>query len=155
VLSIFVSLAVKRLRPTIRVAHWCYDLYPEAATAEGILQEQSIVVRLLKRVLREAYRSCDLVADLGSCMRTRLEAYGHSCRKLTLVPWALSEPESILPPDRDVRQALFGDAALTLLYSGNFGRAHSCEEFLQLARSLCDQSIHFCFGVRGNRIQEL
>src|SRR5690348_17334898 len=32
VLSVLVSLFVKRLRPTIRVVHWCYDLYPEAAT---------------------------------------------------------------------------------------------------------------------------
>jgi colanic acid biosynthesis glycosyl transferase WcaI len=155
VLSILVSLAVKRLRPTVRVAHWCYDLYPEAATAEGIFQENSLIVRLLKRVLRAAYRSCDLVADLGSCMRTRLEAYGHLCRKVTLVPWALSEPERVLPPDRAMRRQLFGNAAVALLYSGNFGRAHSCDEFLQLARCLRGQSIHFCFGVRGNRVKEL
>jgi colanic acid biosynthesis glycosyl transferase WcaI len=155
VLSIFVSLVIKRLRPAIRVAHWCYDLYPEAATAEGILREQSVFVRLLERALRQAYRSCDLVADLGSCMRMRLERYGHRCRKLTLVPWALSEPETILSSDSGPRQELFGDAALGLLYSGNFGRAHSCEEFLELARSLRDHSIQFCFGVRGNRVREL
>jgi glycosyltransferase involved in cell wall biosynthesis len=155
VLSILVSLSVKRLRPTIRLVHWCYDLYPEAATAEGILGERSFLVRLLKRLLRKAYRDCDLVVDLGSCMRTRLEAYEHDSRKVTLVPWALSEPKDVLCPDRAVREQLFGNAALGLLYSGNFGRAHSYEEFLELARLLRDENIRFCFGVRGNRASEL
>jgi glycosyltransferase involved in cell wall biosynthesis len=155
VLSVLVSLAVKRFRPAVRVVHWCYDLYPEAATAEGILSEESLAVRSLKRLLREAYRTCDLVVDLGSCMRTRLEAYEHGCRKATLVPWALSEPPDILRPDHGVRAELFGNAALGLLYSGNFGRAHCYEEFLELARLLRDEKIRFCFGVRGNRASEL
>src|SRR5947209_4268399 len=58
VLSVLVSWAVKRLRPGVRVVHWCYDLYPEAATAEGILHERSLLVRLLKRMLRQAYGTC-------------------------------------------------------------------------------------------------
>jgi colanic acid biosynthesis glycosyl transferase WcaI len=155
VLSVLVSWVVKRFRPAIRIAHWCYDLYPEAATAEGILRENSLLVRLLKRALRQAYRACDLVADLGSCMRTRLETYGHSCRKVTLVPWALSEPKVVLAPGRETRKQLFGEAAIGVLYSGNFGRAHSYEELLELARLLQDVSIRFCFGVRGNRVEEL
>jgi colanic acid biosynthesis glycosyl transferase WcaI len=155
VLSVLVSWAVKRFRPAIRVAHWCYDLYPEAASAEGILRETSLPVLLLKRLLRAAYGACDLVADLGSCMRTRLEAYGHHCRKVTLVPWALSEPQNVLAPDNQTRAQLFGKAAIGLLYSGNFGRAHSYEEILDLARLLRGESVHFCFGVRGNRVEEL
>jgi glycosyltransferase involved in cell wall biosynthesis len=155
VLSVLVAWLVKRLCPTVRLVHWCYDLYPEAATAEGILQEKALFVRWIKRVLREAYGACDLVADLGSCMRTRLETYEHRCRQITLVPWALSEPEEVLRPDRALRQQLFGNAALGLLYSGNFGRAHSYWEFLELARLLRGEKIHFCFGVRGNRAREL
>src|SRR5438132_7830960 len=88
-------------------------------------------------------------------MRTRWETYVHSCRKVTLVPWALSEPEDVLPPDRETRSQLFGQSAIGVLYSGNFGRAHSYEELLQLARLLRGESIHFCFGVRGNRVDEL
>jgi hypothetical protein len=114
VLSVLVGWVVKRLRSTTRVVHWCFDLYPEAATAEGILQENAWSVRLLKQVLRVAYGACDLVADLGGCMRTRLEVYGHTCRKVTLVPWALSEPEDVLPSDPGTRQQLFGKAAIFL-----------------------------------------
>jgi glycosyltransferase involved in cell wall biosynthesis len=42
-----------------------------------------------------------------------------------------------------------------LLYSGNFGRAHSFTEFLELARRLRGDGVHFSFGIRGNRAEEL
>src|SRR5262249_23179650 len=59
VLSVLVSRAIKWFCPRVRVAHWCYDLYPEAATAEGLLRENSLLVRILKRALCKAYRACD------------------------------------------------------------------------------------------------
>src|SRR5262249_23018731 len=99
--------------------------------------------------------ACDLIADLGVCMRIRLKAYNPPGRKVTLVPWALVEPAEVERPDPDVRRDLFGDRPLGLLYSGNFGRAHSYAEFLNLARRLRGDGVHFCFGVRGNRADEL
>src|SRR5262249_23919267 len=72
-----------------------------------------------------------------------------------LVPWAIAEPEAVQAPDPAVRKQLFGDARLAVLYAGNFGRAHSYEEFLELARALRGSQGHFCFAVRGNRALEL
>lgn len=155
VLSVLVAWVVKRLRPSVQVVHWCYDLYPEAAVAEGMLRENSFAVRLLKRLTASSYRSCSLIADLGACMRQLLEQYQTPARQGTLVPWALSEPAEVLAPDQNARRDLFGEAALGLLYSGNFGRAHSYKEFLELARRLRGEPIHFCFGVRGNQAAEL
>jgi glycosyltransferase involved in cell wall biosynthesis len=153
--SVLVARVVRMFRPSIRIVHWCYDLHPEASVAEGTLSEKSIAVRLVRRLLRSAYRSCDLVADLGGCMRALLNRYGHTCRKVTLVPWALAEPPEALVADADTRKDLFGEASLGLLYSGNFGRAHGYEEFLELARQLRGESIQFCFAVRGNQVDEL
>jgi glycosyltransferase involved in cell wall biosynthesis len=155
VLSVLTALAARKLRPDIRIAHWCFDLYPEGPIAEGMIREDGWLTRTLRRLLRAAYSSCHLVADLGCCMRQRLAPYGHTCRKVTLVPWALAEPEQVEPPDPATRRELFGDGALGLLYSGNFGRAHSCTEFLDVARCLRGSGVQFCFGVRGNRAEEL
>jgi glycosyltransferase involved in cell wall biosynthesis len=155
ILSVLVALVVRKLRPRIRLAHWCFDLYPEAGIAEGQVDEHGWLARALRRLLRAAYASCDLVADLGGCMRARLEPYGHRARKVTLVPWALVEPEDVERPEPSVRRELFAGAPLGLLYSGNFGRAHSFHEFLALARRLRGTGAHFCFGVRGNRADEL
>jgi glycosyltransferase involved in cell wall biosynthesis len=155
VLSVLTALVVRKLRPQIRIAHWCFDLYPESPIAEGMIQENGWPARGLRRLLGAAYASCDLVADLGDCMRARLERYGHESRKVTLVPWALAEPNAVEPADPETRFKLFGASPLGLLYSGNFGRAHSFREFLDLARRLEGSGAHFCFGVRGNREKEL
>jgi hypothetical protein len=155
ILSVLAAPVVRRLLPHTRIAHWCFDLYPEGPIADGMLQADGWPARLLRGLLRRAYGSCDLVADLGGCMRERLAAYGHASRKVTLVPWALSEPAEVERPDPATRCDLFGDSPLGLLYSGNFGRAHSYAEFLGLARRLRGSGAHFCFGVRGNRAEEL
>jgi glycosyltransferase involved in cell wall biosynthesis len=130
-------------------------LYPEAPVADHLLRSESAFVRFLRGLLRRAYAACDLIADLGPCMRARLSDYGHRARTVTLAPWALSEPAANNRPDPNVRAKLFGDARLAILYSGNFGRAHSYADLLTLARRLRDGGVHFCFAVRGNRADEL
>jgi glycosyltransferase involved in cell wall biosynthesis len=155
IMSVLVAAVVKLLRPRIRIAHWVFDLYPEAAIVDNLLREKGWLVRLLRRLLRHAYGSCDLIADLGPCMGERLALYGAPCRRKTLVPWAIVEPEAVQAPDPRIRAQLFGDARLAVLYAGNFGRAHDYEEFLELARTVRGSGIHFCFAVRGNRVQEL
>jgi glycosyltransferase involved in cell wall biosynthesis len=155
VLSVLTAKVVKALCGRVRVAHWAFDLYPEAPVADHLLRAESTFVRFLRRLLRRAYAACDLIADLGPCMRARLSDYGHRARTVTLVPWALSEPATTERPDPNVRAKLFGDARLGILYSGNFGRAHSYSDVLALARQLRKSGVHFCFAVRGNRADEL
>jgi glycosyltransferase involved in cell wall biosynthesis len=67
----------------------------------------------------------------------------------------LVEPDDDVQPNPQIRNELFGSAQLGLLYSGTFGRAHSYEEMLALARELRYDSITFCFAGRGNRADQL
>ena len=85
------------------------------------------------------------LVDLGSCMRSRLDEYGPTCRKTTLIPWALAEPAEVERPDPATRHELFGDNPLGLLYSGNFGRAHSYADLFGLARRLARHGHPICF----------
>jgi putative colanic acid biosynthesis glycosyltransferase WcaI len=155
VLAVLAALPWRFFRPKCPVAHWCFDLYPEAAIADGLVRADSRAVRLLRRVLAAAYRQCALIADLGACMAARLQEYGSPARTATLTPWALVEPARLADPDPAARRELFGNARLGLLYSGNFGRAHGYAEFLELARLLRDAPVRFCFAGRGNRAEEL
>lgn len=155
ILSVVVAISWRLTRPGVKIAHWAFDLYPEAPVADGMLRADSALVRVVRSALRAAYGCCDLIADLGSCMRKLLGRYRPRGLGVTLVPWALSEPDRPAPPDARVRSELFGQAKLCLLYSGNFGRAHSYDEFLDLARALRGSSAVMCFGVRGNRADEL
>ena len=155
ILGVLAALPWKLFRRRSRVAHWCFDLYPDAAIADGMLAPESRLARWLDRLTAAAYRRCDLIIDLGRCMGRRLVAHEPSAAPKTITPWALIEPPTPPTPDPEVRRDLFGDAGLALLYSGSFGRAHSYEEFLALARTLRGSSIAFTFAGRGNRADEL
>jgi glycosyltransferase involved in cell wall biosynthesis len=155
ILSVVVAVIWRMFHPNTQIAHWAFDLYPDAAIADGKLDSQSIVTQALDRVVQRAYEACDLLVDLGGCMRERIARYRAPWRRSTLVPWAISEPPASLPRNNIYRNRLFPGARLVLLYSGNFGRAHSFEEVLSLARKLKDDGVCFAFSVRGNRVDEL
>ena len=156
---VFAAVAAIPLRlfaPGIRLAHWCFDMHPEAAVVNGIKGDRALTVRLARAAMRRAYRSFDLIADLGVCMRGRLRRYDHGAIECELTPWAPVEPDRPVAPDPDTRHALFGDARLGILYSGNFGEAHDFRAFLALARALRgNPQIRFCFAVRGSRAAAL
>ncbi|MEL7548047.1 MAG: glycosyltransferase family 4 protein [Pseudomonadota bacterium] len=156
VFGLAAAIPIRLLSPSVKIAHWCFDLHPEAAFVTDIVGEQSLFGRVAQRTMRIAYSKCDLIVDIGSCMRNRLQRYQHGAKEIELTPWALKEPASVVPCDAKLRQELFGDAKLGLLYSGSFGEAHSYEAILQLARSLRDcGDIHFCFAARGSRSEAL
>jgi glycosyltransferase involved in cell wall biosynthesis len=149
---------IKLLRRAKILAFWCYDLYPEAILANGASAPVRWAARRLKGSMKMAYKSVDLIADLAPCMRRRLDLYFPKAVRATLTPWALVEPSQVHSPDPETRDQLFGpEAALTLLYSGNMGKAHHFRLFLDLARrvSHLHRGIVFCFACRGNRGKEL
>ena len=50
-LSPLIAPAWRWTRPRVRVVHWCFDMYPEAPVADGLLREQSLLVRTIKRLV--------------------------------------------------------------------------------------------------------
>lgn len=155
VMGVVAAVPWKFFRRGSKVAHWCFDLYPEAAVADEKLSAGGFAERLFSWLSRLGYHRCDYIADLGPCMRKALEPNTSGSRVSTITPWALVESEAPPEPNAAVRASLFGDARLALLYSGSFGRAHSYTEFLRLARELRDDGVGFCFAGRGHRADEL
>lgn len=156
IFGILCAIPWKWLRPRTRIVHWCFDLHPEAAVAAGMFRANSLPVRILKPLLRKAYRNCALVGSLGPCMTARLREYDENLPIKIYTPWALAEPPSVVETDVEERQEIFGDADLTLMYSGSFGNAHSYDMILALARKLRSQAgIRFAFSVRGNQVENL
>jgi hypothetical protein len=153
VLSAAVAIPWKILRPATQTVHWCFDLYPEAAVADGILQSGATLTGI-KRIMTSAYNRIDLLADIGDCMRRRLSAYSSQAVQSRVWPWALAEPATVPDIDQTHRKAVFGSTKLAIMYSGNFGRAHSFSEVLTIARGMREVAAHFSFGIRGNRVAE-
>lgn len=153
-MSAVSALAWKSLRPETLIAHWCFDLYPEAAISDGILKP-GVILRALIRLMACAYSRVDLLADIGDCMRARLAKYHTSAKRVTLPTWALAEPSFVLPIEEDQRESLFKSAKIGLLYSGSFGRAHSYSELLTIARYMRGVDAHFSLAMTGNRVEEV
>ncbi len=106
VLSVLVAVVVRLFRPRIRLVHWCFDLYPEAPIAEGMLAPRGWPTRLLRRLLRKAYGSCDLIADLR---RLHVRAAGWkgmatSGKRSPSYPGPLAEPDEAGRPDPSAPQ---------------------------------------------------
>ncbi len=155
ILSVLIAIVWRFFQPDIIIAHWCFDLYPEAAFADGLLDRQSVAARVMHFILKEAYQACDLVVDIGPCMRELLLRYDSTLPMATIVPWALDEPQDVLPIPSAERRLVFDDAPIGLLYAGSFGRAHSYERLLNLVRLLRPDGVRLTFSVRGNREEAL
>jgi colanic acid biosynthesis glycosyl transferase WcaI len=152
-----IAIPLRVARPRTPIIHWCLDVFPDAGEAEW-----TGATRLLappaRALMSAAYRCCDVVVDLGPCMRTRLERYGGSPRRETFTPWALVEPERPAEPDPVVRRELFGDAKLGLLYAGSMSRSHDFESLLELARACrarAGDEIAVCFACTGTNLPRL
>ena len=151
VFAAVTAIPIRIFARDIRLVHWCFDMHPEAAVAAKLVSANSLETHLM----RKAYHSFDLIADIGTCMRERLREYGHNAIECELTPWALVEPKSHCTAiDQSTRYKLFAHSQIGLLYSGNFGEAHEFSEFLALARALRqNENIHFCFAIRGNQAE--
>ncbi|HXJ22821.1 MAG TPA: glycosyltransferase [Polyangia bacterium] len=157
--SFAASLAIplRAAWPRTPIIHWCLDVFPDAGEAEwkGATRLLSPPARAL---MSAAYRCCDVVVDLGPCMRRRLERYGGSPQRETLTPWALVEPDLPAAPDPAVRRELFGDAKLGLLYAGSMSRSHDFESLLALARACrarAGDDVAVCFACTGTNLPAL
>jgi putative colanic acid biosynthesis glycosyltransferase WcaI len=152
-----IAIPLRAARPRTPIVHWCLDVYPDAVEAEWTGRTR-LLSPPARALMSAAYRCCDVVVDLGPCMRARLERYGGSPRHETLTPWALVEPEHPAEPDPAVRRALFGDAKLGLLYAGSMSRPHDFESLLALARACrarVGDEIVMCFACTGTNLPAL
>jgi len=157
--SFAASLAIplRATWPRTPIVHWCLDVFPDAGEAEW-----TGATRLLsppaRAVMSAAYRCCDVVVDLGPCMRRRLERYGGTPERDTLTPWALVEPAAPAPPDPAIRRELFGDAKIGLLYAGSMSRSHDFESLIALARACrarAGDDVAICFACTGTNLPAL
>ncbi|HSZ83457.1 MAG TPA: glycosyltransferase [Polyangia bacterium] len=149
-----LAIPLRAARPRTPILHWCLDVFPDAGEAEWTGATR-LLARPARALMSAAYRRCDVVVDLGPCMRERLERYGGSPRRETLTPWALVEPAVPAEPDPALRRQLFGDAKIGLLYAGSMSRPHDFDSLLALARACrarAGDEIAMCFACTGTNL---
>jgi glycosyltransferase involved in cell wall biosynthesis len=149
-----VARAVANLRGAAH-AHWVMDVYPDALAAHGWLAPAGLPFRMLQSLARLQVRGAALVFGLGPVQAARLAAYTGG-----EVPWvplwssgaAAAGGEAIA---RVRAERGWTPGELVLLYSGNFGRGHTLDEFLEAARRLGAAGPRWAFCGGGERAAEV
>ena len=143
VLAVLAALRSSRLK----IAHWCFDLYPELLIAESMLSKKNPLYTMLYWIVSKGYASCDVLVDIGPCMRSLLDEHHPDCIQKTIVPFALIESESVPDiPDHE-RRYLFHEARLGILYSGSLGRGHVSKHFQAFLEGVVSDAIRIAFSV--------
>ncbi len=142
-----------------RVVDWVQDIFPEVAAELGFSFATGSVGRALKKVRDFALVRSDHVVAIGEAMKARLIALGVPREKTTVIHnWADGVIEA--PPEKSVielRNQWVGKGKFIVGYSGNLGRAHSCDALLEAAEALNERKdIVFLIvggGVHYKRLQ--
>jgi len=128
----------------VRHIHWLMDLYPDLALALGEIRPGP-AARLVRAIMRKAYRSCAQVVTLDSDMQSHLfTCYGIS--SVVIRPWPALTPHFDTGRVFDKKEG----TEWTWLYSGNLGRAHEWETLLRVQALLEMESVPACLVFQGD-----
>jgi colanic acid biosynthesis glycosyl transferase WcaI len=131
-----VSMAGPAHRRGATLVVWLQDVFPEVATALGVLSEHHPVARLLKRWRDRSLVEASMNVVLGSAMAKRVHELGVPTERITIIPnWAngarlLTTPEDAASFRDDM--AIARDK-FVVGYCGNLGRVHEFETLLDAA----------------------
>jgi len=146
IMGMLSAVVWRVFKPQVKIVHWCFDMYPEAAAAYGYVSDKSWLYRCLQKLAKISYRSFDHIVDIGSCMQERLSLYHVEVHRSTIVPWALAESEEVSKVDESERFKLYQRSKLALIYAGSLGLAHTHQDVLEIARALKKDEVSLAFS---------
>lgn len=144
---------LKKIRKE-RFVYVLMDVYPEIAIRGGVLRENGLIARVLRRLTRFTLENADAVVVLGEDMKDVAIRQGAPPDRVQIIRnWA--DPEKIFPvsPERNGLRKKWGlDGKFVVAYSGNFGVSHDFEDLLSVAEELSsDDDIRFLLIGNGVR----
>lgn len=143
-----VGMAIQRLRGARHVI-WEMDVYPDVAVDLGVIKRKSLPDRVFSWLADLPRHRADRVIALGECMRSRLVAHGLDANKISIAEnWA----DCDAPAGGFQSVQSLNTEGLSIIYSGNFGRAHDVATIANAMTSLSRaQGFQFVFGGGGSR----
>ncbi|WP_232314949.1 glycosyltransferase family 4 protein [Picosynechococcus sp. PCC 7003] len=140
-----------------RVPYVCllYDLYPEIAVELGVISEQHWLARFWQNMNIRVWRRAKAIVVLSPAKKQHITQLCPEIEAKVSVIHSWANPDLIVPiPKQEnwfaLRYKLI--QPFTVLYSGNMGRCHDVETFLEAAILLEDEPIKFvCIGNGAKR----
>ncbi len=131
-----------------RLVVWMMDLNPDQAVAVGWIRQDSLIAKLLERMLRFTARQADCIIALDRFMKARLVAKGIDARKIHVIPpWTHDDSVHYDARGRQKFREQHGlQDKFVIMYSGNHSPCHPLDTLLETAVRLSDDGrFAFCF----------
>ena len=119
-----------------------YDMYPDILVGLNRLSEKNITVKLWRRMNKAVYENSEAVITIGDYMAKKLEKSFYSGATLAgkvIVIHNCADPDEFKPIQKEVNPFVVKykqTDKLTVMYSGNFGYAHSFGNIINAAKKL-------------------
>jgi colanic acid biosynthesis glycosyl transferase WcaI len=155
-LSFVAALAVPHKAK--HLVFWSMDLNPDEAIAAGWLRHDSVVARLLSRLLLHSLRKADRIVALDRFMKQRIKAKGVDENKITVIPpWSHDEHVAFDPAGREEFRMCHGlTRKFVVMYSGNHSPCHPLDTLLKAAERLAKRDdIVFCLVGGGSEFRKV
>lgn len=134
---------IKKFHYTLLV----YDVFPENIIATGLIEEQSFLYKIAKKIFDWAYSQADLLVVIGRDMQELITAKTEGKVPTVLIPnWC--DTDAVIPSAKKdnpiIRQ--FGLENKTVFaFTGNFGRVQGIENLLKAASSVSHEDFVLLF----------
>jgi len=152
-----VAALVARIKGA-KLVNWLQDVFPEVASRLGASPFPAPLDRTLRSWRDASLRFASMNVVIGRQMQDYLAARGIPKDKIRVIPnWAAEDAQAPKPvQDSKLRAALGLEGKFVVGYSGNLGRAHEYQIFLDAAAALTSsREIEFLFIGGGARMMKL
>jgi len=136
-----------------RFCFWVMDLNPDEAVAAGWLRADSLIAKLLQRMLIFSLKTATQTIVLDRFMKDRVLAKGIAPEKVLVVPpWSHDHAVSYNEAGRkQFRAAHHLSESFVVMYSGNHSPCHPLDTLLSATRELASHpEIKFVFAGGGS-----
>lgn len=135
---------------------WVQDLWPESLAATGFVKNRWLL-RLVESAVRYIYRHCDSILIQSEAFRVAVESRLGNRSKIRYFPNSaadLSDSEESARSCRDLTTRM--QECFAVVFTGNIGRAQSCETIVAAARLLRDlPEVRFYIVGGGSMLEPL
>lgn len=116
----------------ITVVHLVYDLFPEALLVAGMIREDALTTRVMRRIVRSTLRRAAANVFLGDrLLRAGSAQFGSIPRAITIPVGADAAPFAANAP-----RGLLAGTVIDILYCGNVGNMHEVDTVVEGLRAL-------------------
>jgi colanic acid biosynthesis glycosyl transferase WcaI len=135
-----------------RLVTWLQDLFPEVATALGVLDAQGFAAQKLTKWRDRSLRAAAMNVVLGEAMARVVRSHDVLPERVKIIPnWSDGARIGVRGEGaRAMRQEWGLEDAFVVGYCGNLGRVHEFNTLLEMATQLSDDPrVHFVFVGSG------